>query len=192
MRGIQLVPQLVPKQFNTLPTQYRHIEHFHEEVWYQNNVFWQNNSFLKWAFFSCLLLNKDFACAYTGKSTCTRAFTEGFWYFVLTIKIYWACAWRSVMPNNFFWLNNCFSKLAILYGLGILDISFLHWPLLRGVSDKHCLLSFFSLVLSCCGSYIFFNNFFKPYVNHSPIKSEMRSFKSNEKHVSEYRNTKST
>ena len=28
-------------------------------------------------FFSCLLLNKDFACAYTEKSTCTRAFTEG-------------------------------------------------------------------------------------------------------------------
>ena len=30
--GIQLVPQLVRKQFNTLPTQYRLIEHLHEEV----------------------------------------------------------------------------------------------------------------------------------------------------------------
>ena len=32
MCGIQLVPQLVPKQFNTLPTQYRLTEHLHEEV----------------------------------------------------------------------------------------------------------------------------------------------------------------
>ena len=39
-----------------------------------------------------------------------------------------------------FWLNN----LAILYGLCILDISFLHWPA-GVVSDKHCLLSFFSI-----------------------------------------------
>ena len=36
----------------------------------------QNYSFVKLANFSCLLLNKDFAWAYIGKSTCTRAFTE--------------------------------------------------------------------------------------------------------------------
>ena len=35
------------------------------------------------------------------------------------------------MPKKLFWLNNCFSKnLAILYGLCILDISFLYWSLL--------------------------------------------------------------
>ena len=78
MQGIHLVPQLVPKQFNTLPTQYRPIEHLREEVCCQKNFFGQNNSLVKRAIFSCLLLNKDFACAYTGKSTCTRAFTEGF------------------------------------------------------------------------------------------------------------------
>ena len=49
--GIQLVPQLVPKQFNILPTQYSLIEHLHEEVWCQKNVFWQNNSFVKLAIF---------------------------------------------------------------------------------------------------------------------------------------------
>ena len=32
MRGIQLIPQLVPKQFNTLSTQYRLIEHLREDV----------------------------------------------------------------------------------------------------------------------------------------------------------------
>ena len=57
------------------------------------------------------------------------------------------------MPNFFFLLlNYCFSNLAIFYGLCILDISFLYWLLVGGVSDKHCLLSFFSLVLSCHGS----------------------------------------
>ena len=51
MQGIQLLPQLVPKQFNTLPTQYRLIELLHEEVWCQKNISWQNNSFVKLANF---------------------------------------------------------------------------------------------------------------------------------------------
>ena len=29
----QLLPQLLMEQFDTLPIQYRHIEHMHEEVW---------------------------------------------------------------------------------------------------------------------------------------------------------------
>ena len=95
--------------------------------------------------FSCLLLNKEFACAYTRKS---RAFTEGFWYFALTILIYLAFAWRSVLQKKkkkkkkkFFWLNNCFSNLAILSGL----CTYIILPG-GGVSDKHCLLSFFHFV----------------------------------------------
>ena len=49
---------------------------------------------------------------------------------------------EEVLYQNFVCLlNNCFSNLAILYGLCILDISFLY--LLWGVSDKHCLVSFF-------------------------------------------------
>ena len=31
--GNSALPQLVPKRFNTLPTQYRLIEHLHEEVY---------------------------------------------------------------------------------------------------------------------------------------------------------------
>ena len=51
MRGIQLVPQLVPKQFSTLPTQYRFIEHLHEEVWCQKNVFDKITAFWNEPFF---------------------------------------------------------------------------------------------------------------------------------------------
>ena len=32
MQGIKFVPQLVPKQFNALPTQYRLTEHLREKV----------------------------------------------------------------------------------------------------------------------------------------------------------------
>ena len=51
MLAIQLVPQLVQKQFNSLSTQYRLFEHLPEEVWCQKYVFQQNNSFVKVAIF---------------------------------------------------------------------------------------------------------------------------------------------
>ena len=40
----QLLPQLLMEQFDTLPIQYRHIEHMHEGVWFRNNNFLQNDS----------------------------------------------------------------------------------------------------------------------------------------------------
>ena len=40
----QLLPQLSMEQFNTLPLQYRYIEHMHEGVWFRKNNFWQNDS----------------------------------------------------------------------------------------------------------------------------------------------------
>ena len=54
---------------------------------------------------------------------------------------------KNVMPKKkkdffFFWLNTCFSNLAILYGLCILDISFsLLAVTIRGrvlISIAHC------------------------------------------------------
>ena len=33
------------EQFDTLPIQYRHIEHMHEGVWLKKNFFWQNDSY---------------------------------------------------------------------------------------------------------------------------------------------------
>ena len=47
--------------------------------------------------------------------------------------------------TTYFWLNNFFSNLAIMYGLYSLDISFLYWPLLcRGylISIAYCLFFF--------------------------------------------------
>ena len=34
-----LLPQLLMEQFDTLPLQYRHIEHMHEGVWLKKNFF---------------------------------------------------------------------------------------------------------------------------------------------------------
>ena len=38
-RADQLLPQLLMEQFDTLPLQYRHIEHMHEGVWLKKNIF---------------------------------------------------------------------------------------------------------------------------------------------------------
>ena len=35
----QLLPQLLMDRFDTLPIQYRHIEHMHEGVWFGKNIF---------------------------------------------------------------------------------------------------------------------------------------------------------
>ena len=35
----QLLPQLLMEQFDTLPIQYRHIEHMHEGVWLKKIIF---------------------------------------------------------------------------------------------------------------------------------------------------------
>ena len=40
----QLLPQLLMEQFDTLPIQYRHIEHMHEGVWFRKNNLLQNDS----------------------------------------------------------------------------------------------------------------------------------------------------
>ena len=37
-RANQLIPQLLMKQFDTLPAQYRHMEHWHKEVWCQKLI----------------------------------------------------------------------------------------------------------------------------------------------------------
>ena len=40
----QLLPQLLMEQFDTLPIQYRHIEHMHEGVWFRkNNILQKDN-----------------------------------------------------------------------------------------------------------------------------------------------------
>ena len=43
-RADQLLPQLLMKRFDTLPIQWRHIEHMHEGVLFRKNNFWRNDS----------------------------------------------------------------------------------------------------------------------------------------------------
>ena len=40
----QLLPQLLIEQFETLPIQFKHIEHMHEGVLFRKNNFWRNDS----------------------------------------------------------------------------------------------------------------------------------------------------
>ena len=40
----QLLPQLLMEQFETLPIQFKHIEHMHEGVLFRKNNFWRNDS----------------------------------------------------------------------------------------------------------------------------------------------------
>ena len=40
----QLLPQLLIEQFETLPVQFKHMEHMHEGVLFRKNNFWRNDS----------------------------------------------------------------------------------------------------------------------------------------------------
>ena len=44
-RADQLLSQLLIEHFDTLPTQYRHIEHMHEGVWFPKKYYWQSGSY---------------------------------------------------------------------------------------------------------------------------------------------------
>ena len=43
--AIQVLPELLMDQFDTLPTQWRHIEHIHEGVLFKSNYYWHNCSY---------------------------------------------------------------------------------------------------------------------------------------------------
>ena len=131
MRGIQLIPQLVPKQFNTLPTQYRLNEHPHEEVWCQKKYLWNTPYFP-------VCLNKDFAwfCLFIYREI--NLYQSFYWSFLILcinnidIHVLSMCM-KKCHAKKLFLLNNCISNLAILILVFITA---------RGVSDKHCVLSF--------------------------------------------------
>ena len=57
---------------------------------------------------------------------------------------------KKCHAKKYFWQSDCLSNIAILYGLCMLDSSFLYCG---GVCNKHCLLSFFFIyfsLLMCC------------------------------------------
>ena len=52
----QLLPQLLMEPHDTLPIQYRLIEHMHEGVWFRKNNFWPNDSCENLDNFSLIML----------------------------------------------------------------------------------------------------------------------------------------
>ena len=84
----QLLPQILMEQFDTLPFQYRPIEHMHEGVWFRKNNFWQNDSNENLdnihLYGLCICIDS----AFMGRSTPTTAFdgADGaIWYFAYTM-----------------------------------------------------------------------------------------------------------
>ena len=58
----QLLPQLLMEQFDTLPTQCRHIEHMHEVVLFRKNNFRQNNGYDNLDIFPVCIKNRLCLC----------------------------------------------------------------------------------------------------------------------------------
>ena len=54
----QLLSQLLIEHFDTLPTQYRHIEHMHEGVWFPKKYKRQNGSYENFDILSGLFQQK--------------------------------------------------------------------------------------------------------------------------------------
>ena len=58
----QLLPQLLMEQFDTLPTQCRHIKHMHEVVLFRKNNFRQNNGYDNLDIFPVCIKNRLCLC----------------------------------------------------------------------------------------------------------------------------------
>ena len=69
----QLLPQLLMEQFDTLPIQYRHIEHMHEGVWLKrkiNKIAAMRTKTIFHLYGFCICMDSTFM----GESTPTTAF----------------------------------------------------------------------------------------------------------------------
>ena len=81
-RADQLLSQLLIEHFGTLPTQYRHIEHMHEGVWFAKNISDKMAAMRTLTFFQACFSKKglclfyDSACM--GRSTPITAFDRTF------------------------------------------------------------------------------------------------------------------
>ena len=70
----QLLPQLLVEQFDTLPIQYRHIEHIHEGVWLKKNFFVKMTAMRTKTIISLYGFCINMDSAFMGRSTPTTAF----------------------------------------------------------------------------------------------------------------------
>ena len=74
----QLLPQLLMEQFETLPIQFKHIEHMHEGVLFRKNNFWRNDSCENLDNFSLIGFCICIDGAFMGWSTPTTLLMEQF------------------------------------------------------------------------------------------------------------------
>ena len=78
IRADQLLPQFLLETFDTLPSQYRHTGHVHEEILFWKNNFEQICSFVNLDnflhFFVHCFQHGFHGSAYTGRSTPTTVF----------------------------------------------------------------------------------------------------------------------
>ena len=143
----QLLPQLLMEQFDTLPIQCRHIEHMHEGVWFRKNDFWQNDSCENLDNFSLI------RCLYLHR-----------WCLYGPINSYYSFWWNNLILflYNVDTLNICMKEFIIFVCTDSTEIFFsklrsagLNYNLPSlftdsycvGVSNKHCLLTFFIFLL---------------------------------------------
>ena len=69
----QLLPQLLMEQFDTLPIQYRHIEHMHEGVWLKKRLD-KMTAMRTWTIVHLYAFCICMDSAFLGRSTPTTAF----------------------------------------------------------------------------------------------------------------------
>ena len=70
----QLLPQFLLEPFDTLPPQYRHTGHVHEEILFSKNNLLQICSFVNFDNFVHCFQHGFHSSAYTGRSTPTTVF----------------------------------------------------------------------------------------------------------------------
>ena len=90
-RADQLLSQLLIEHFDTLPTQFRHIELMHEGVWFPKNTIDKMAAMRTLSFFQAIpfvILNGFCICkdsSLMGRSTPTTAFDGAISHFVYTM-----------------------------------------------------------------------------------------------------------
>ena len=118
----QLLPQLLMEQFDTLPIQYRHIEHMHEGVWFRKNNIWQNDSCETLDNFSLIRLLYMHRWCLHGNDSCKtldnfsliRLLYMHRWCLHGPINFYYSFWWSNLIlcPFNIDTLNICMKEFG--------------------------------------------------------------------------------
>ena len=165
-RADQLLPQLLMEQFDTLPIQCRHIEHMHEGVWFRKNNFWQNDSCENLDNYSLIgILYMHRWCLHRPINSYHSFWWSNLILFLYNVDTLNICMKEfgsekiifdkiTAMRTMTIWQNYSYENLDNFSLTRLLNMH--RWCLLnltvqgfslnltvRGVSHKHCLLTFF-------------------------------------------------